>query len=169
MEIAEKINGVINKKLRDRMYITVLNEEADRVKTEKTIYGDSITIRFGNYPLPCKPTVLKPKVSMEVLVEYGASLVFSCSFNGSVIAFIYPQTTDCSKPIRKAYAIAAWRNSREFSQEDIYKIFKLFLQVHLFGSAYAPSKKAARIFAHLEAKHVQVTEGKNKLIGHFIF
>ena len=155
---------------RSILFHNILKEQGNgRIKTDKTIYGDSITIYFGQRPLPCRPTILKPGVSMEVLVEKGPSLVFSCAFNGSVAAFIYPQETDWSHSSRNAYVVSAWRNSREFNKSDIRRVFKLFIQIYLFGSSYISSKKSAKVYAKLEAKHLQTLEGKNAIIGYLYY
>lgn len=170
LEVIEEFEYEIKEKLKDRVFHNILKEQGNgRIKTDKTIYGDSITIYFGQRPLPCRPTILKPGVSMEVLVEKGPSLVFSCAFNGSVAAFIYPQETDCSHSSRNAYVVSAWRNSREFNKSDIRRVFKLFIQIYLFGSSYISSKKSAKVYAKLEAKHLQTLEGKNAIIGYLYY
>lgn len=166
---AKRFECEVQEKLAAKIFLTVLSDEKDSISTQETIYGDSITISFGSRPLPCKPTVLGSGVTGATLVEKGPALVFSCAFNGSVGAFIYPQETDCSHPSRKAYMISAWRNSREFNKSDIRRIFKLFTQVYLFGSSYISSKKTAKIYAVLEAKHLQITEGKNAIISYLLY
>ncbi len=169
LEVIEEFEYEIKEKLKVTVLHNILKEQGGRIQTDKTIYGDSITIYFGQRPLPCRPTILKPGLSMEVLVEKGPSLVFSCAFNGTVAAFIYPQETDWSHSSRNAYAVSAWRNSREFNRSDIRRVFKLFIQVYFFGSSYISSKKSAKVYAKLEAKHLQILEGKNAIIGYLSY
>ena len=169
LKVIEEFEYEIKEKLKDKVFHEILSDDRGKIETDKTIYGDSITICFGDRPLPCRPTVLRPEVSEEVLVEKGPSLIFSCAINGAVAAFICPQETDYSRPSRKAYMISIWRNSRKFNKSDIYRIFKLFTQVYFFGSSYISSKKTARVYAKLEAKHLQTTEGRNAIISYLFY
>lgn len=60
-------------------------------------------------------------------------------------------------------------HSREFNKSDIRRVFKLFIQIYLFGSSYISSKKSAKVYAKLEAKHLQTLEGKNAIIGYLYY
>ncbi|ULJ59953.1 hypothetical protein MIS46_09275 [Wielerella bovis] len=156
----------------DSCYLHILKDDVKKqqvTQSDNSIYGDSITIRFGHKPLPCTATLPKQDTKHEILVETGASLVFSCGFNGSVIAMIYLPQSNVSQPLRTPYFVAAWQNSNEFTKHDIAPIFELFWQVQLFCGAYTYNRKSARIIARLEARHQQISEGKNVFISYLIY
>lgn len=143
----------------ERLYISDLKDDIDKgiISSEETYYGDSVSIRFGNIPIP-----FKPLGKQKMLVEKGASLVFSHAMNGSVIALIYPPESNISTAERKFYVVGAWQDPLDLTSHKIRKILLLFLNAQLSGSILSYSRRIALTFAELESKHLSITEGKNR-------
>ncbi|MDE8034042.1 hypothetical protein OQ257_02515 [Actinobacillus equuli subsp. equuli] len=147
---------------RNDVYISDLEEciSKGQIEIQDVCYGDNVSIRFGNDPIPYKP-LGKPKL----LFEKGTSLVISYGKGGPVYAFIYPPYSEQSKPNRNYYVINYWNNPNELTNSSIQPLLEMFLEVQFLGSLLSPSKKKSWLFAKLEAKHIEITEGKSWIGG----
>lgn len=142
------------------LYISDLKNDLNegRISNKETYYGDSVSIRFGNIPIP-----FTPLGKQKILVEQGAILIFSHSMNGSVIALIYPSKSEISTPEREFYVVGAWQNSLDLTIHEAKKMLSLLLDVQLSGSFLSFDRRIAFTFAKLESKHISITEGKNRI------
>lgn len=141
-------------------------EAGEDIKASKDIYGDSISIQYGHHPVPIAPTYTKGG-GLRVLVEDGASLVFSLNVNGSVVAFICPQKSDISKTKKKYYMIGEWRNSADISASDIRKMLEFLFEIQTYCNIYCSGKISTWLLTKLNAKDESIRGGTNPMLRYF--
>lgn len=147
---------------RVHVYIDDLEEDIlnGKIKTQESYYGDNVCIRFGKNPIP-----YKPQGKQKLLSEDGTKLVFSYAIGAPIIALIYPPSSEQSSPERKFYAVDYWEWPNTITNEEINKLLFLFIEVQLLGSLLSPPRKKALLFAKLEARHIEITEGRSWIGG----
>jgi hypothetical protein len=168
--LATSVVAECAKELRDlgfsEPYVSVLGHDArkgiyDHQKSE--IWGDSISVNLGQRPIPVR-AVVPVKGRMSVLSESRASLVFSQSVSGSVIAMIYPPSSEVAKPRKACYMVDLWMNPSDVTKKQIKKIFRLFVETDLFcGAAVYPNSAGSKILAKLEAKDAVLENGGSRI------
>jgi hypothetical protein len=156
----------------DRPHLSVLSEDANAGyfdKQEEEIWTDSVSFTFGARPIPAK-AVVPVKGRVRTLVEERACLVLSQSLSGSVVALIYPPSSEAAKPIKPFYMAACWNNPNEASKEAIVKLLRLTTEADYYcGAANYPNGKGQRILATLEAKDSVLAQGGSRLWVWFKF
>lgn len=162
----EFIKHLDGKGYSEKPYFNCLSDSVaagEEIKTPKDIYGDSISVQYGHTPVRSRPLVTHTG-GLKVLVEDGASLVFSMGINGAVLAFIQPQKTEISKTKQKYYLIGEWRNAAEISKSDIRKMLEFLFEIQTYCGILYSGKHSAWILTKLSAKDASIRGGTNPLM-----
>jgi hypothetical protein len=147
-------------------YLSVLSEDVrrgyfDHQKSE--IWGDSITVSFGSRPIPAR-AVAPVKGRSKILSEDQASLVISQSVSGSVVALIYPPSSEVAKPLKPYYMVDFWSNPREICPMHINSLLQLMNETDMFcGAAIYPNNRGTKILAKLQAKDAILANGGSRI------
>lgn len=126
---------------------------------KEELWGDSITISFGCRPVPGIP-VVRVKTRTRVLSEDQSTLVFSQSVSGSVVALIYPPSSDVAKPLKPYYMVRHWRNPGEVNERDVRHLLKLATKVDVFCGSYVyPNREGERLLVKLQVRDAVIADG----------
>lgn len=133
------------------------------------IWGDSISVILGRRIIPVG-AVVPVRGRTSVLSESRASLVFSQSVSGSVVAMIYPPSSDVARSKKDFYVVDFWVNPSGVTKKQIKKIFRLFVETDLFcGAAVYPNSAGTKILAKLEAKDAVLANGGSRIWVWFMY
>lgn len=147
-------------------YISVLGQDSRRGLYDNQgseIWGDSISVSLGRRPIPVS-AVVPVNRRTSVLSESRASLVFSQSVSGSVIAVIYPPSSDVARSKKDFYMVDFWANPSDVTKKQIKQIFQLFIETDCFcGAAVYPNSAGTKILAKLQAKDSVLANGDSRI------
>lgn len=130
---------------------------------EKEIWGDSISIRLGFRPIPVSATA-PVKGSLKLLKEEQASLVFSQSVSGGVIALIYPPSSEVAEPLKPYFMVDYWSNPRKIHSSHIKKLLHLMYETDIFcGAAIYPNSRGTKLLTKLQVKDAVLSKGGSRL------
>lgn len=150
-----------------KAYVSLLGSEARKglySEQKSEIWGDSISITLGQRPIPVTAVVPAKGKAHSLLSETRAALVFSQSVSGSVVAMIYPPSSDVARPKKDAYLVDFWADPSDVTKKQIKKLFRLFVEVDLFcGAAVYPNSTGLKLLAKLEAKDTVLANGGSRL------
>ncbi|MBK6999303.1 MAG: hypothetical protein IPH35_04820 [Rhodoferax sp.] len=147
-------------------HMSVLSQDVargyfDNQKSE--IWGDSITISLGRRPIPAI-AVAPVKGSIKILSEEQPSLVFSQFVSGSVIALLYPPSSEVAKPLKPYYVVDSWANPASVRPKRIKQLLALMNEADLFcGAATYPNSRGQRLLAMLEARDAVLAKGGSRI------
>lgn len=146
--------------------ISVVSEDVRAgyfAEQNEELWTDSVSFSFGCRAVPGKP-VIPVKGRFRVLSEEQACLVLSQSLSGSVVALLYPPSSDVAKPLKPFYIVDFWNNPHEANQGRIVKLLKLTLETDYYcGAANYPNPIGQRIMAKLEAKDAVLANGGSRI------
>lgn len=147
-------------------YLSVLSEEPNLASLklpDSALWGDSITISFGNRPVPVKP-IFKVGKELRVLSEHQSSLVISVTVSGAVTAVIYPPESVVSKSEKKYYVVMIETDPSSITESTILGILYLTFEIDLFcGVRIFPNRRGGRLMAKLHAKDAVLAGGGSRL------
>jgi hypothetical protein len=147
-------------------HLSVLSQDVasgyfDEQKYE--IWGDSISIGLGVRPIPVR-AVAPVKGSIKVLIEQQPSLIFSQFVSGSVIALLYPPSSEVAKPLKTYYIADAWANPVDVRPKHVSQLLALLNEVDLFcGASIYPNPRGQRFLARLEARDAVLAKGGSRI------
>jgi hypothetical protein len=147
-------------------YLSVLSEDVRKGyfdHQESEIWGDSITVSLGCRPIPAR-AVAPVKGRSKVLSEDQASLVISQSVSGSVVALIYPPSSEVAKPLKPYYMVDFWSNPGEIRSVHIKNLLQLMSETDMFcGAAIYPNKRGTKLLTKLQAKDAILANGGSRI------
>lgn len=147
-------------------HLSVLSEEVGKGHFDNQqceIWGDSVTVSLGYRPIPAIATA-PVKGRLTALREEQTSLVISQSVSGSVLALIYPPSSDVARPIKPYYMVNSWSNPREIRSSHINKLLRLMSETDIFcGAAIYPNKMGTALLAKLQAKDAILASGGSRV------
>lgn len=147
-------------------YLSILSEDVrngyfDHQQSE--IWGDSISVSFGSSAIPAR-AVAPVKGRLKMLTEERASLVISQSVSGSVVALIYPPSSDVAKPLKPYFMVDFWNNPRKIRSAHIRNLLYLMNEIDIFCSAsICPSNRGTKLLAKLQAKDAILANGGSRI------
>lgn len=162
----QKFSSELKKLNLKEPYLSVLSEDVRKGyfdHQESEIWGDSITISFGCRPIPAR-AVAPVKGRSKVLSEDQASLVISQSVSGSVVALIYPPSSEVAKPLKPYYMVDFWCNPGEIRSVHIQNLLQLMNETNMFcGAAIYPNKRGTKLLTKLTAKDTILANGGSRI------
>lgn len=123
------------------------------------VWTDSVTLNFGNDAIRSSP-VIPVKNRKRILVQNNAGLVISQSISGDVIAFLYPPSSELSRPNKNAYMVGRWGDPLMINPNSIRKLIELTMKTNAYNQTMLfPNKKGLRLLARIQAKDDVLSEG----------
>ncbi len=146
--------------------VSVVSENVARgmyqAQTEE-IWGDSVQIDLGSEPVP-REAVVPVKGRSKVIAEKRATAVISQGISGHIVAFLYPPSSDVSKPDKAAYLVRVWQSPQKLKKRHITKLLMLMYKVDLFCRTEAfPNRVGERLSGTLRVRDAVLSGGGSRI------
>lgn len=142
-------------------HLSLLSEAVKRNQIETSSHlGDSVSIQFGVRPIATNS--MSPLGTIPpILVEKRASLVFSqVAASGVVMVFIYPPSSEVSKPTQPYYLIDSFKNPSQLTKLRVKQLLQYLFEIDICCTTQTtPSVTCDRMIVKLEARAKAIQSG----------